>query len=80
MIFKSPHPDVEIPETSLRPLVLRHAERLGNKVAIVEVGSGRSYTYAELASNATKLVGGFRLARAVSTGSRKYNIWVPRIG
>ena len=42
MIFKSPHPDVEIPETSLRPLVLRHAERLGNKVAIVEVGSGRS--------------------------------------
>jgi acyl-CoA synthetase (AMP-forming)/AMP-acid ligase II len=58
MIFKSPHPDVEIPETSLRPLVLRHAERLGNKVAIVEVGSGRSYTYAELASNATKLGAG----------------------
>jgi acyl-CoA synthetase (AMP-forming)/AMP-acid ligase II len=58
MIFKSPHPDVEIPDTSLRPLVLRHAERLGDKVAIVEAGSGRSYTYAELASNATKLGAG----------------------
>src|SRR6202049_3273888 len=58
MIFKSPHPDVEIPETTLRPLVLRHAERLGNKVAIVEVGSGRSYTYAELASNRSELGAG----------------------
>jgi len=67
MIFKSPHPDVEIPETSLRPLVLRHAERLGEKVAIVEAGSGRSYTYAELASNATKLGAGLH-ARGFGKG------------
>jgi acyl-CoA synthetase (AMP-forming)/AMP-acid ligase II len=58
MIFKSPHPDVEIPETSLRPLVLRYAERLADKVAIVEAGSGRSYTYEALAANATKLGAG----------------------
>jgi acyl-CoA synthetase (AMP-forming)/AMP-acid ligase II len=58
MIFKSPHPDVAIPETSLRPLVLRHADRLADKVAIVEAGSGRSYTYAELAANASKMGAG----------------------
>ena len=58
MIFKSPHPDVAIPESALRPLVLRHAERLREKVAIVEAGSGRSYTYFELAANATKLGAG----------------------
>jgi acyl-CoA synthetase (AMP-forming)/AMP-acid ligase II len=58
LIFKSPHPDVVIPDTSLRPLVLRHADRLGEKVAIVEAGGGRSYTYAELASNASKLGAG----------------------
>ncbi|MDQ6879681.1 MAG: AMP-binding protein [Candidatus Dormibacteraeota bacterium] len=58
MIFKSPHPDVDIPDTSLRPLVLRHAERLADKVAIVEAGSGRSYTYAELAANASKMGAG----------------------
>src|ERR1700694_4825351 len=67
MIFKSPHPDVAIPETSLRPLVLRHADRLGSKVAIVEAGSGRSYTYAELASNATKLGAGLH-ARGFGKG------------
>jgi acyl-CoA synthetase (AMP-forming)/AMP-acid ligase II len=55
LIFKSPHPDVEIPETTLRPLVLRHADRLSSKVAIIEAGSGRSYTYGELASNANKM-------------------------
>jgi acyl-CoA synthetase (AMP-forming)/AMP-acid ligase II len=67
MIFKSPHPDVDIPETSLRPLVLRHADRLGEKVAIVEAGSGRSYTYAELASNASKLGAGLH-ARGFGKG------------
>src|SRR3984893_12031665 len=67
MIFKSPHPDVEIPDIALRPLVLRHAERLGDKVAIVEAGSGRSYTYAELASNATKLGAGLH-ARGFGKG------------
>src|SRR6202049_2651289 len=55
LIFKSPHPDIEIPETTLRPLVLRHADRLSTKVAIVEASSGRSYTYGEIASNANKM-------------------------
>src|ERR1700730_12495332 len=67
MIFKSPHPDVAIPDSALRPLVLRHAERLGEKVAIVEAGSGRSYTYFELASSATKLGAGLH-ARGFGKG------------
>lgn len=48
MIFRSPFPEVEIPDTPLTPFVLRHAEHLKDKVAIVEAGSGRSYTFGEL--------------------------------
>ena len=55
MIFKSPFPDVAIPETALTPFVFQHAARLGDKVAIVEAGSGRSYTYAQLAESVRRL-------------------------
>lgn len=58
MIFKSPLPDVEIPATSLTPFVLRHAHRLGDKVAIVEAGSGRSYTYGQLDAAVRRLAAG----------------------
>ena len=47
-----------IPETTLTPFVLQHASRLGNKVAIVEAGSGRGYTYAELADGVRRLAAG----------------------
>ena len=67
VIFKSPLPDVTIPDTALTPFVLRHAGRLGDKVAIVEAGSGRSYTYAELASSVRKLAAGLH-ARGFGKG------------
>ena len=49
MIFRSPCPDVEIPEVSLTSLVLRHAQRLADKPALIDAASGRALTYAELA-------------------------------
>ena len=58
MIFKSPLPDVTIPDTPLTPFVLRHAQRLGDKVAIVEAGSGRGYSYAQLADGVRRLATG----------------------
>ncbi len=58
MIFKSPHPDVSIPDTALSPFVLGKAGRLGDKVAIVEAGSGRSYTYGQIADGVRKLAAG----------------------
>jgi len=58
VIFKSPHPDVVIPDTSLTELVLGKAGSLGDKIAIVEAGSGRSYTYTQIAGGVRRLAAG----------------------
>ncbi len=58
MIFKSPHPDVEIPDVALTPFVLGKAQRLRDKVAIVDAPSGRSYTYGQIAGGVRSLAGG----------------------
>ena len=58
MIFKSPHPDVFIPDVALTPFVLGKADRLGDKVAIVEAGSGRSYSYRQIADGVDRLAAG----------------------
>src|SRR5262245_10920740 len=50
MIFRSPYPDVEIPNVSLADFVLRHAERLADKEALIDAASGRSLTYGQLAN------------------------------
>ena len=49
MIFKSPYPDVEIPNISLPALVLAGAAALGNKPALIDGPTGRTLSYAELA-------------------------------
>jgi acyl-CoA synthetase (AMP-forming)/AMP-acid ligase II len=67
VIFKSPHPDVAIPDTALSPFVLGKANRLGDKVAIVEAGSGRSYTYKQIADGVRKLAAGLH-ARGFGKG------------
>jgi acyl-CoA synthetase (AMP-forming)/AMP-acid ligase II len=57
MAFNSPLPDVEIPESQLTDVVLRHAEELADKPALIDGMSGRSYTYGELSSAMRKLAG-----------------------
>jgi len=49
MIFKSPHPDVSIPSVTIHEFVLRHAQRLGNKAALIDGPSGRTLTYLDVA-------------------------------
>jgi acyl-CoA synthetase (AMP-forming)/AMP-acid ligase II len=58
VIFKSPHPDVVIPDIALTPFVLGKADRLGDKVAIVEAGSGRSFTFRQIADGVRGLAAG----------------------
>ena len=48
MVIKSAWPDVSIPEVSITEYVLRHAERLGDKPAMVDGVSGRALTYGQL--------------------------------
>jgi acyl-CoA synthetase (AMP-forming)/AMP-acid ligase II len=49
MIYRSPFPDVEIPDLALAPFLLRHAGRLADKPALIDAASGQGYTYAQLA-------------------------------
>lgn len=48
MIFRSPLPDVEIPDVPLAPFVLGNAARYADRPALVEGVSGRVTTYAQL--------------------------------
>jgi len=57
MIFRSPYPDVEIPNSPLTPYFLDRIKDYGNKVALIDGPSGRSLTYAQVA-------GGIRLVAA----------------
>jgi acyl-CoA synthetase (AMP-forming)/AMP-acid ligase II len=51
MIFRSPHPDLQIPKAPLTQVVLRHAARLADKPAFIDGASGAVLTYRELAEN-----------------------------
>jgi acyl-CoA synthetase (AMP-forming)/AMP-acid ligase II len=48
MIFQSPFPDVQIPETPLHEHVFLNADQFADKPAIVEGTTGRRITYAQL--------------------------------
>src|SRR5690349_5189244 len=57
MIFRSPYADVSIPETPLTPFLLRHAERLAEKPALIDDTTGRTYSYGELAATVRRIAG-----------------------
>ena len=48
MIFRSPEPDVVIPEVALTPFVLERASARGDKPAFIDGPTGRTLTYAGL--------------------------------
>ena len=58
MVFTSPLPEIEVPDTLLGPFVLQHADRLANAPALVDGASGRSLTYAEFRGALMALAGG----------------------
>jgi acyl-CoA synthetase (AMP-forming)/AMP-acid ligase II len=70
MVFRSPYPDVVIPEVALTPFVLRRALELGDKPALIDAPSGRTLTYRQL-------VGGVRAAAAglARRGFRKGDVF-----
>jgi len=58
MIYTSPFPDVPIPDIALTEEVFRHVGRLGDRVAVIDGPTGRSYTYAQLHEAARRTAGG----------------------
>ncbi|HEV8194473.1 MAG TPA: hypothetical protein VGP82_23725 [Ktedonobacterales bacterium] len=42
MIFRSPYPDVTVPDVPFAEFVLRHADRLADKPALIDGASRRA--------------------------------------
>ena len=59
-IFRSPLPDVEIPEVPLTELVLSKASSIPDHPAMIDGVTGRSYTFAQLSDAIHRLAGGLR--------------------
>src|SRR2546427_10851901 len=55
MIFRSPHPDVAVPDIALHRLVLERAAERGTKPAVIDGPSGRILTYAALTRGADRV-------------------------
>jgi len=60
MIFRSPYPDVAIPDMPLTPFVLRHAESQSSKPALIDASTGRALTYGALASEVRSVAAGLQ--------------------
>lgn len=60
MIFRSPYPDVEIPEQSLPSFVLERASEFADRPALIDGPSGRILTYEQLDDAVRRFAAGLR--------------------
>jgi acyl-CoA synthetase (AMP-forming)/AMP-acid ligase II len=67
MVFRSPLPDVEIPDVSLPAFVLARAASLGDKAALIDGPTGRTITYGQLAGGVRRVAASFA-ARGLGRG------------
>lgn len=58
LVYRSPLPDIEIPDGPLTPFVFSHARERGDKAALIDGPSGRTLSYADLADHSAALAGG----------------------
>ena len=76
MPFRSPFPDVSVPNLSLTDVVLGGAEAHPDRPALVDGGSGRVLTYGDLCEQVRRLAAG--LSRRVGRGD-VVAIWAPNM-
>jgi len=55
MIYRSPHPDVDVPDVSLSDFVLAGAAERGDRPALIDGPTGRTLTYGQLADGVRRL-------------------------
>jgi acyl-CoA synthetase (AMP-forming)/AMP-acid ligase II len=67
MVFRSPYPDVQVPDVALTEYVLGEAPRHGDKPALIDGASGAVTTYAELSGRVREVAAGLA-AEGVETG------------
>ena len=77
MIFKSPDPDIAIPDYSFTEHVLRNADRLADKPALIDGPSGRTLTYGQLVTAIDQTAAGLA-ARGFKKGE-VFAIYCPNI-
>jgi len=58
VIFRSPHPDITVPDIALHRFVLARATELGDKPALIDGPSGRTLTYAQLGAGVDRVAAG----------------------
>jgi acyl-CoA synthetase (AMP-forming)/AMP-acid ligase II len=59
MVFRSPLPDVDIPDVSLPAFVLERAGALGDKPALIDGPTGRTITYEQLGAGVRRVAAAF---------------------
>src|SRR5882672_3114619 len=67
MIFKSPYPNIEIPDTPVASFILEHAQRFGDRPALIDGITGRTLSYHELVATVDRTAAGLA-ARGFSKG------------
>ncbi|MDH3733197.1 MAG: 4-coumarate--CoA ligase family protein [Gemmatimonadota bacterium] len=67
MIFRSPHPEVEIPDQSFSEYLFPDLEKRRDRAALIEGGTGRTVTYGELVDLSTAVALGL-IARGIEPG------------
>ena len=58
MIFRSPYPDVPVPDVSVHRFVLARAAELGDKPALIDGPCGRTLTYGQLGAGVERVAAG----------------------
>ena len=58
MIFKSPYPDIEIPDVPVTSFILEHASQCGARAALIDGKTGRTLTYDELVAAVDRAASG----------------------
>src|SRR6187455_726689 len=62
MVFRSPYPDVQVPDVALAEYVLGGATSHGEKPALIDGASGAVTTYAELSGQVREVAAGLAAA------------------
>jgi acyl-CoA synthetase (AMP-forming)/AMP-acid ligase II len=70
MIFKSPYPDIAIPEVALTDFILERAPRFSARPALIDGATGQIFTYGELVAAVDRVAAGL-----VAHGLRKGDVF-----
>jgi acyl-CoA synthetase (AMP-forming)/AMP-acid ligase II len=77
-MFRSPHPEIDIPNLSLTNFVLGQAHEFGDRPAFVDGLSGRTLTFGALLDQVRAVAAGLSLSHRVGKGD-VVAIWAPNV-